>query len=210
MSRCGKIGEILIPYTTDSDERRNIPLIIAIFSIASAWVLPTLVNVMLNRDIPWWVEAPSVFGFYEIYFRIFNRHLWKLPLLSHFSIINVPNIGGKWIGKLSSSYNDYSTPVDIEVLISQTWEEIELCLITNASTSRNITCSIMITQNHEPTISYDYINEPKIDAKKTMHMHRGSARLYLKKDGNTLEGDYFSGRDRKEMGDISLKRVRFE
>jgi len=48
-------------------------------------------------------------------------------------------------------------------------------------------------------------NEPNADAAETMQIHRGTARLVL--TGNDeLQGDYYTGRGRKNTGGMRLHR----
>ncbi len=56
-------------------------------------------------------------------------------------------------------------------------------------------------------LSYEYRNEPLPRAVETMHAHRGTCSLELSSDGETLNGDYYSGRDRREFGSIHLAKV---
>ena len=57
-------------------------------------------------------------------------------------------------------------------------------------------------------LTYEYHNEPLPGATGTMHAHRGSATLRLAENGNALEGEYFSGRDRANYGAIHLRRAK--
>jgi hypothetical protein len=40
-----------------------------------------------------------------------------------------------------------------------------------------------------------------------MHIHRGTAHLRVGPDGKTLEGNYYAGRDRMNLGTIRLRWV---
>ena len=55
-------------------------------------------------------------------------------------------------------------------------------------------------------VSYEYLNEPLSEAVGSMHTHRGSARLTLSEDGMSLDGDYYTGRDRTNYGSLSLRK----
>jgi hypothetical protein len=63
----------------------------------------------------------------------------------------------------------------------------------------------MVVTEDECILIYDYLNEPNSDAVDTMHMHRGTARLVLT-ETDKLEGDYYTGRDRKNTGAMKLRR----
>ena len=49
-----------------------------------------------------------------------------------------------------------------------------------------------------PELHHLYVNEPHPTAPDTMNAHRGTATLRLK--GAVLEGDYYTGRGRLEIG----------
>jgi hypothetical protein len=59
----------------------------------------------------------------------------------------------------------------------------------------------------EIMLSYEYINEPRVSATASMHMHRGTGRFVLSGGGNVLEGEYYSGRDRQTFGTVRLEKV---
>ena len=63
----------------------------------------------------------------------------------------------------------------------------------------------MVVTEDECIVIYDYLNEPNQDAVDTMHIHRGTGRLLLIDD--RLEGDYYTGRDRRNTGTIRLQRT---
>lgn len=50
----------------------------------------------------------------------------------------------------------------------------------------------------------EYINESDAHATEAMHMHRGTARLRLTDSGTVLEGEYYTGRDRKSHGTLRV------
>jgi SMODS-associating 2TM, beta-strand rich effector domain len=55
-------------------------------------------------------------------------------------------------------------------------------------------------------VTYEYANEPAADAVGSLHAHRGTARLVLTPNGKVLEGDYYTGRDRKSHGVLRLEK----
>jgi predicted nucleotidyltransferase len=55
-------------------------------------------------------------------------------------------------------------------------------------------------------LSYEYENQPRPGAVKTMEIHFGTARLVFV-NGRYLDGYYYSGRGRQEHGSIHLERV---
>jgi hypothetical protein len=55
--------------------------------------------------------------------------------------------------------------------------------------------AVITEEAGEVVLGYEYINEPYAHAVGSMH--RGTARLRLTGDGEVLEGEYYTGRDRK-------------
>jgi hypothetical protein len=50
-------------YSTDSGERRIVPLLLASVAITLAWLSSKILTVM-HLTLPWWLDAPSTLGFY--------------------------------------------------------------------------------------------------------------------------------------------------
>jgi hypothetical protein len=75
------------------------------------------------------------------------------------------------------------------------------------SRSHSRVASLMIADDDECILIYDYLNTPKHNTPETMHMHRGSVELRFQlDDGLDGEGEYYSGRDRNNYGTIRLVR----
>ena len=74
----------------------------------------------------------------------------------------------------------------------------------NSSKPHSLSASMVVTED-ECILIYDYLNEPNPGAEETMHMHRWTARLVLTAT-DRLEGDYYTGRDRNNIGVIELRR----
>lgn len=190
------------PYSTDSDERRRISLALALLSIIAAYLFACL-----NIEILWWIETPSVVGFYGLFYYIFDRFIWKSKYLYKLNIVKIPDLNGNWSGYLESSYDNFESKKCIDFHINQRWTKIEIFLNTEYSTSRSLTASLLIQDLDSPLLSYEYINEPKSNAVETMHMHRGTARLNIVSHFEKMEGDHYTGRDRGEYGVIFLERT---
>jgi len=193
------------PYATNSPERKLVPLYIAGASIITAWLLYESLA-YVNLAIPWWLDAPSVLGFYGIFYRVFDKYLWRNHILRRIGVVNLPNLNGNWKGHLTSSFDNYKTKYDASINILQNWTRIGISLDTENSESRSLTAAIIIESPNTSVLSYEYLNEPKAPALKTMHIHRGTARLTLNSGNKVLEGEYYTGRDRKEFGVLNLKR----
>ncbi len=63
----------------------------------------------------------------------------------------------------------------------------------------------MIEASGDTLLIYDYWSEPKAAATATLHATRGTA--YLNGTKNHLEGQYYTGRDRQNYGNLSLDKI---
>jgi len=194
------------PYVTDSRERGYILMLVAGISVLCAWLLfRVLVN--LQVTVPWWVDAPSVMGFYGVLYKVFDKWLWRTPVFRQIGLVKVPCIEGVWEGYVSSSFDEHQNQYAVVVTIRQTWTEVSLVLQSQHSRSHSLVASIIGGQSGYPWLNYEYLNEPSPDARSTMHSHRGSARLMICEDRGVLEGQYYTGRDRQNYGVIYVERM---
>lgn len=198
------IGENMHAYTTNSAERKFVPLYIAGASILAAWVLNRVLGAM-QFALPWWIDAPSVIGFYGLLYAIFNKYLWRWQILRIIGVVKVPDLNGIWNGYVASSFDKHATKYDAILRIVQNWTRISIILETVYSKSSSLIAAI-VTEDPDTVLSYEYLNEPMPNAKHTMHTHRGTARLTMQSNGKALEGEYYTGRDRQNFGILRFER----
>lgn len=190
------------PFATDSPERIKIVLYIAVLSVFFSWGLSRL-----SFSFPWWFESPSILLIFYIIFESFNKFFWKQSIFRYLCSVKVPDISGKWEGTLFTSYDNHNQQRKVKVTIEQNWTEMSMVLATDQSKSHTLTSSILVMQPSGTVLSYNYFDEPKSTAPKTMHSHRGTGSLELTPSGE-LEGDYYTGRDRLTFGRIKLTKIR--
>jgi hypothetical protein len=191
-------------YSTDSSERRVVPLLLALLSIASAWVSSRLLAAA-HLSVPWWLDAPSILAFYGLLYGLFERFLWRSRLAHKLGLVRIPNLMGRWRGYLITSFDGHAKRHGLVIYIFQSWTQISVFLTTTTSMSRSCAAVIQVDDPEGVTLIYQYQNQPLADAMKTMHMHYGTAMLRLS-DGDCLAGDYYAGRDRRTFGRICCKR----
>jgi len=193
-------------YTTDSCERKFVPLYIAGASVLAAWVLNRVLGAM-QFTLPWWIDAPSVIGFYGLVYAIFNKYLWRWRILRTIGVVKVPDLNGTWSGYVASSFDQHATKYDATIRIFQNWTRISIILETNYSKSSSLIAAIVTKDPSGTVLSYEYLNEPMPNSKHTMHTHRGTTRLTMQSNGKALEGEYYTGRDRQNFGILRFKRT---
>jgi predicted pore-forming effector associated with SMODS systems len=191
-------------YSTDSDERRVVPLLLAFLAIALAWVSSKLLAV-IHLSVPWWVDAPSGMAFYGALYALFDRYLWRNSLVSKLGLVRIPNFAGRWHGYLISSFDGHAKRHDLVINIFQSWTEITVFLTTATSMSRSCAGVIQVDDPEGVALIYQYQNQPLANASKTMHMHYGTGVLRVSNDA-CLVGDYYAGRDRRTFGMIFCRR----
>ncbi len=193
-------------YSTDSYERRFVPLLLAALAIVFAWATAKLIA-GAHLSVPWWVDAPSSLAFYGALYALFDKRLWRNALVRKLGLSGIPNLTGRWRGFLVSSFDAHEKSHEVMVQIFQSWTQISIFLTTNTSLSRSCAAVIQVGDPEGVVLIYQYENQPLSHAMKTMHMHYGTAMLRLS-DGDTLSGDYYAGRDRRTFGRICCWKQR--
>ena len=161
-----------------------------------------------QAKIPWWIDAPSVIGFYAIFYAAFNKYLWRTRPFQRSGIVKTPDLRGVWSGTIDSSYDSYETQSAATLNIYQTWSGIRFTLETPLSKSFSINAMIVTENISAIEIYYEYRNEPRTEATNTMHIHYGTTRLSLSSDLRKLDGEYYTGRDRRNIGNLRFERYK--
>jgi len=196
-------------YSTDSPERKYIPLFLAAAAIGAAFLTFHLLK-KSNIEGPWWIGPPDTMVFYGLFYLALDRLLWKFPPLRWARITSIPNLSGTWHGKVEPAptpgvSTGLTTAKDITMTIRQTWSELLVRARTEQSTSQSLSGAIVVAD--EVSVGYEYRNEPSAPAPGTMQTHRGFARLTLNDAETVLEGEYYSGRGRQNIGSIRVNRT---
>jgi hypothetical protein len=191
-------------YSTDSSERRIVPLLLALLAIALAWTSSKFLATA-QLSVPWWVDAPSSMAFYGALYALFDRYLWRNDFVRKLGLVRVPNLTGRWRGYLVTSFDGHATRHNLIIHIFQSWTQIVVYLNTPTSMSRSCTAVIQVDDPEGAALVYQYQSQPLADAMGTMHMHYGTGMLRITNDG-FLAGDYYTGRDRRTFGRICCRR----
>ena len=194
------------PYATDSNERKSIPVLIAVLSVIVALALGWLLE-HINFTVPWWFDSPAIGGFYGIFYYIFDKRLWKYEIFRKMRIVKLPNLNGTWKGYVTSSFDKHTKKYDTTFTIRQDWSRISIVGEFEMSKSHSLTASVIVDDKDGITLSFEYMNEPNSLAIKTMETHRGFNSLSLKPNVKEMSGSYYSGRGRQNIGELKLEKV---
>ncbi|BAZ51678.1 hypothetical protein NIES4103_43360 [Nostoc sp. NIES-4103] len=192
-------------YATDAKDRETILLWIATLAVVATLLLNYLLKV-LNIEVPWWLDAPSVMGFYGLFYQLFDDVVWALKF-EPIRFSNIPNLRGTWVGVIRSSYQNGTETRGVILYIRQTWSKISVEIETETSRSKSTMAAVYTQDSSEPGLKYEYTNEPSARSPETMQPHRGIVNLVLSPDRKTLKGNYFTSRSRQTYGEMVFQRV---
>ena len=154
-------------------------------------------------------EAPTTVVLLLLMFWIFNEVLWKFYPIR--KIFNLPNINGRYEGKLTSTYtetHEQNGTYKIALEIKQSLTSISVFLYTERSCSHSLIASIGRNSNHNHELMYVYQNRTSaMNSDADMRDHRGVAFLEIFDEGKTIVGNYFNNpRERGRYGKMNLTK----
>src|SRR5258708_39014088 len=97
------------PYQTEDQFKTYKTIIALIVSVFAAYRLSLFLDQYPNLN-KWWIDYPSVFGFFGIFVLIFDNFLWKLRPLQYLSFFRIPNINGIWDVEIKTSSDKFEEP----------------------------------------------------------------------------------------------------
>ena len=151
-------------------------------------------------------DAPSVSVVFMLLFYIFDAYAWKWPLFRWLKISD-PDLSGKWVGHLKSSYDEFQSQIQVEMTVIQTATNITVKCRFDESRSVSVAASFERSEiDCQIALYFFFRNEPEYNATATMATHEGACKLILS-SGDELAGYYYSGRNRNNHGLIELRRV---
>jgi hypothetical protein len=195
-------------YSTDSTERRYIPFFLAAAAIGTALLTYHLLD-RYHATPPGWASPLDTMAFYGLFYTFFDKYMWKWSVLHKVRISKIPDLSGTWKGYVEPATTrgvsaGLAIRTEITIAVQQTWTSLFIVGRTQLSRSHSLSGSLITTD--ECSLSYEYLNEPSTNALYTMHAHRGTARLSIERTHTILSGEYYSGRDRQNIGSIHLTR----
>lgn len=192
-------------YTADTSDRTWVHVILFAVGTGCAWLFGNTLEYFQVQP-PWWVEAPSLFGFYGLLFWLFNEYLWKIKFFRMVMRIRTPNLNGNYEGVLSSSHDRFASEKSVRYCIKQKWNGIVVFSETDHSTSQSVTGAFNLSDVHRNSFVFQYENKPKAHAPDGMNRHCGFADFYFETSAS-ISGEFFNGRGRLTYGHLTLKRV---
>ena len=120
---------------------------------------------------------------------IFDRFLWRLPILYSIGWVDIPYLGGEWEGKLTTSFDEQSRITDVRIFITQTWTSLKVNFYATKAMSTSLNASIFLDDSGDYVLTYSYHAMPREHGDMTDPPHIGLAVLRLT-ERNRLSGYY--------------------
>lgn len=169
---------------------------------------PYINNVILLKQINDLLGVFSVVGLLGFVLWFVEKIGWKWYIFKW--LIDVPNLNGRYKGKLISSYNN-NTEMDCIIEISQTASVIKLyCYFGNllnrelSSDSRSHTEEIICEPNGLHKLIYTFTNNSDIAI--NLNDHEGAGTLSYYQDIKKLDGTYFNRRGNSGKIEVTFEQ----
>jgi hypothetical protein len=204
----GIVGKSMHASSNDLGNSSRIYLYSLILSVLTFFfLLLPLYDLFKNSFgllIPIWIETPSIIGLYALYINIFDKVLWKFKAIELFGMPKIPNLNGTWKATIKSSHEDKDK--EAIATICQNYSKFSMILKTDESTSQTTMASFELGNPIRRTLTYTYICKPLPASPASMEIHEGTGNLEIVKGDEEMSGYYYSGRGRRNYGEIHLKK----
>jgi hypothetical protein len=191
----------MVHYSVDTDTRLKVHIVLAAASIGLTYVLH-----LVAAWIPALVTGPSVLTIFGVLIVVFNKFIWRIPILSRpcgFSLLPIPNVDGEWAGKFTRMDGKQ---VPVTAKITQTWTTIDIVFESEETVSRVTSASLYVTNRKHLRIVYTYLVEDKRPGNGENQYGEGAVWLEIvgERKHLRLEGRAFSSKLRS--GTLRLQR----
>lgn len=140
----------------------------------------------------------------SILITIFNKWLWKCSIFKGW-LVDIPNIGGNWRGKLFYSFEGNKFDKEVNITIKQTYLETSVRIQTNESWSDSVSCDFVFdASGNNCQLIYNYYNEPLLSVRDRSQIHYGTAKFVISDNCLLMSGYYWT--DRQSQGELVLNK----
>lgn len=165
----------------------------------NGWVIPT----------SFFSPLSAVVTILVVVLLVFEKWAWSWPLVS--SLVGRPDVRGTWKGVVKSSaktpsYSSEPAPVEVYMVVRQTFSELHLRLFSAESQSLSLAAALAMEAPEQFSVTWVYRNEPRHLLKDKSPVHHGGGLLRLGGSKlSTMMGHYWT--DRSTSGELELTLV---
>jgi hypothetical protein len=157
----------------------------------------TILMIFLSKHLPSWIPVPTTVATLSGLLFLYDKYLWKrIPWL-----LKIPNISGRYKGKLTSSWrvDDNQEEIDIFIEITQTGSGLHIRQFNKNLKTGQLTQSssnnenLSVRPDGNLNLSFGYVNEGEA-TQDELTKHDGFCVLDIQKHDKKMNGIYFTNR----------------
>lgn len=185
--------------------KRYIIAIIVVFLVtATSYYL--IARVLVGATVGIWSIISTGISATAIITVLFVSWAWRWRVFRGW-LVPIPNLNGKWEGKIFYKEDGENKSRIVFVDIKQTFLYIIVHFCSKESKSLSFCGSFNIDEKRGiRELIYSYQNDPKSILREKSAVHYGTTKLNISPDNRKLEGEYWTSR--KTIGSITLKKKR--
>lgn len=155
-------------------------------------------------DACFWAVGPAIVGI-----NIFNKYIWKIPIIRKIFSIDLPYIEGRWEGTLFSTYTQHKKEHKIVIEFSQTLTRTSVWYYDENAITHSVIADTVLDEEGGPArVLCIYDNNPIINRDTELRRHIGVMELFVLADENSIKGTYFNNPvQRNTYGEIDIKFI---
>lgn len=199
-------------YSIDRHPKEKILFVLSFIAIAVAPALNRGVATAVESlgAATGWASGPvtaiPVFGLFLGIYWLFDAKLWRVPRLRR--LLLIPDLNGTWSCEGLTSLRRgqlVNTAWEADIVITQSWSKIQICVRTRQSASRSVSASLSREPGVGYRLIYNYRNDPSANELE-LQKHDGTAEITFDEDCHSGTGNYFTDRHRSTVGTMALRK----
>lgn len=134
-----------------------------------------------------------------------RRRMWSTRVVRFLLGTRIPDIRGRWVGYILSSYHEFARPHEIAIEIRQTLDDVGIQYYDANATHESVAVGIEYGRGGRVVLHEQYMNIPH---RVGLQSHYGGMRLIVDVQGSRMHGRYFNDpAERMTYGEIYLVKV---
>lgn len=195
-------------YMTTHHDRKKTYFLISLVSGGLGTLAAYLVDTLESIGIL--IAAPSGMLVFTLTFLLFDKFLWRLPILYKWGVVKIPYLEGNWDAIIKTT-DPAASEVRAKAIIHQTYSKIKIRIETEKSNSLSQMAILEMTDPACFSLRYEYQAEYKRDENSNILRHYGVSCFNLKSNSHDFSSDqsatYYTEQGRDTHGEIMIRKV---